>query len=100
MRKNAKVDANQKEIVKALRAAGATVTHTHAIGKGFPDICVGLRGVNYLMEIKDGSKPKSAQALTNDEHNWHVCWRGQVAIIRSVDEALDVIAGNGRSQGI
>jgi len=70
MRKYARIDANQPEIVKALRQAGATVTSTATIGKGFPDIAVGFRGTNYLMEIKDGNKPPSAQKLTKDERDW------------------------------
>ena len=44
------VDANQPEIVAALRAAGATVQHLHEVGQGCPDILAGFRGRNYLID--------------------------------------------------
>lgn len=90
-RRAARVDANQKIIVKALRQSGATVEHLHAVGSGCPDILVGYRGSNYLMEIKDGKKPPSGRKLTPDQVEWHGAWRGQVAIVKSVTEALSVI---------
>ena len=91
MRRAAAVDANQSEIVKALRGIGATVALTHRIGEGFPDVCVGWRGRNILMEIKDGSKPPSARKLTSSEAEWHSGWKGQVVIVESVDDALIVL---------
>ena len=87
----ARVDENQDEIVKALRAIGCTVTPTHAAGKGFPDITVGWQGVNYLLEIKNPSKPKRDRQLTEDQVDWHREWRGQVAVVETVKEALEAI---------
>ena len=78
-----KVDANQKDIVLALRQAGCTVFDTHAIGKGFPDIVVGHHGKNYLLEIKSG-KGK----LTGPEVVFYDTWRGSNDIVRTVEEAL------------
>lgn len=86
-----RVDENQTAIVRALRDVGATVLHTHAIGQGCPDILVGWRGLNYFLEIKDGNKPPSARRLTSDEHDWQIQWRGQVATVTNVDEALKAI---------
>lgn len=86
-----RVDANQKEIVTALRAVGASVSLTHTLGRGFPDLVVGFRGINYLMEIKDGSKPESKRKLTPDETLWHAAWAGQIAIIKNIQEALKLI---------
>lgn len=91
MRRAARVDDNQAEIVKALRAIGCTVQSLAAIGKGCPDILVGFSGQNFTFEIKDGSKVPSARKLTSDEQKWHTDWRGQVAIIESVDDALAFI---------
>lgn len=90
-RRNAAVDANQPEIVKALRDVGATVQHIHTVGKGCPDILVGFRGRNHLLEIKDGAKPPSARKLTDDEAVWHRQWLGSVAIVNSTSEALAAI---------
>jgi hypothetical protein len=91
MRRVAKTDANQKEIVKFLRMAGAVVQPLHAVGSGCPDLLVGFRGANHLLEVKDGKKPPSAQELTADQKEWHSAWRGQVAIVNSVDDALRAI---------
>lgn len=91
MRKKARVDANQNEIVETLRAVGATVLHLHQLGEGCPDICVGYRGENFLLELKDGSKPPSRRRLTDDEHEWHETWRGQVDTVADPVDALLVI---------
>ena len=88
MRRAAKKDANHVEIVAALRKAGATVVDLGAVGHGVPDLLIGHRGKTMLMEIKDGNKPPSARKLTPDEAAWHESWRGQVAIVESVDEAI------------
>jgi len=86
MRWNAKTDRNQAEIVAALRAAGASVRTIHRIGSGLPDLLVGYRGRNYLLEIKS-----PAGTLTPDETEFFQSWRGQVAIVRTPTEALAAI---------
>lgn len=86
-----KVDANQAAIVAELRQVGASVLHLHTLGKGAPDLLVGFRGVNFLVEIKDGDKPPSAQKLTPDEQRFHDNWRGQRVVVRTADEALRTI---------
>jgi Holliday junction resolvase len=78
-----RVDDNQSKVVKALRDLGATVQHLHAVGKGCPDIVVGFKGKNLLLEIKDGDK----KVLTPDQVNWHKLWKGQVNVVTSVDDA-------------
>ena len=45
----AKIDANQNEIVDALRKAGCSVQILSSVGKGCPDILVGRGGRNYLL---------------------------------------------------
>jgi hypothetical protein len=88
MRRAAKVDANQGEIVAALRACGCSVESLAAVGKGVPDLLVGLRGLNYLLECKDGSKPPSARKLTDAQVEWHKIWAGQVLTVTSAEDAL------------
>ena len=82
----AKVDANQPDIVSALRQAGATVRHLHMVGRGCPDIMVGYCGNNYLIEIKNGYGK-----LTPAEQEFFNNWRGQTAVVNTVDQALKVI---------
>lgn len=91
MRRAAKVDANQQDIVRALRDIGATVESLAPLGKGVPDLLVGYRGENLVLEVKDGSKPPSAQKLTPDELRWHQNWRGDVYVVSSVEDALSVL---------
>ena len=86
-----RADANQAEIVKALRDIGATVQHLHTLGHGCPDLLVGIRGINLLLEVKDGGKPQSRRSLTDDEREWHEAWRGQVCIVNSVDQAVMLV---------
>jgi len=91
MRTKAKIDANQTAIVSALRQAGCTVQSLAAVGKGCADLLVGFRGVNYLLEIKDGTLPPSRRHLTDDQIDWHSRWRGSVRIANSVSEALHLV---------
>ena len=91
MRRAAKVDANQTEIVKALRQVGASVQSLASTGQGCPDLLVGIRGINYLIEVKDGQKVKSARKLTPDQVVWHESWRGRVYVAESVEQALEII---------
>ncbi len=86
-----RVDKNQKEIVKGLRKVGATVQHLHELGKGAPDILVGFRSRNLLMELKDGNKPPSKRRLTKDEQEWHKNWAGTVHVVNDLAQALNVI---------
>jgi Holliday junction resolvase len=91
MRRAAKVDDNQSEIVKALRQIGCTVCLLSAVGKGCPDLAVGYRGRNWFLEVKDGRKAQSDRKLTHDQVEWHDSWRGQVAVVNSVDQALRAV---------
>jgi hypothetical protein len=84
----ARVDDNQKEIVKALRDMGCSVQHLHAVGKGCPDLLVGYKGFNILLEIKDGCKSQSEQKLTPDQTIWHYAWRGHVDVVNTVGSAI------------
>jgi hypothetical protein len=93
---NAKVDSNQPEIVKAFRNLGFSVFLTHTLGRGFPDIVAGKQGLNFLIEIKDGSLPPSKRKLTPAEQEFKDNWRGQYDIIESID---DVVLFNARHFG-
>jgi Holliday junction resolvase len=90
MRRAAKVDANQPEIVQALRDAGWSVAVMSAVGQGFPDLVIGRDGVNVLVEVKDGSKPPSAQKLTPDQVEFHAAWNGRIEVVNSVESALQL----------
>lgn len=63
------------------------------VGRGVPDLLVGFRGLNFLVEVKDGSKPPSARKLTDDEKLWQDYWKqfGQVETVENAEQALAVI---------
>ena len=93
-RYSARVDDNQKAIAEGLRAAGASVQFLHAVGKGCPDLLVGFKNKNFLFEVKNLAALRGkAQAgqLTAHEKIWHSAWRGQVAVVTTLQQALDVL---------
>jgi hypothetical protein len=66
MRYAARVDANQEQIVSALRAAGAYVWII-----GLPvDLLVGYRGHTFLVECKSGSKKRFTALQADFFENW------------------------------
>ena len=90
-----KPDANQSEIIDGLRSLGATVVSLSNVGGGCPDIVIGYKGVNYLVEIKDGNKPKSERELRAKQHAFFDSWKGQVEVATSLDECLKIIGWTG-----
>jgi hypothetical protein len=92
----AKVDDNQKEIVKALRNLGCSVQHLHNVGAGCPDLLVGYKGFNILLEVKDGNKSPSQQKLTPDQIIWHRDWRGHVNVVNSSEQAIIAVLTTAR----
>ena len=81
MRRAAKVDANQEQIVSCLRGYGMSVQSLAAVGGGVPDLLVGFRGETYLLEVKDGKQPPSKRQLTKDQVEWHGTWTGGPLIV-------------------
>ena len=90
----ARTDANQWDVVDALRKAGAKVTLLHRVGAGCPDLLVARAADKSfaLVEVKDGEKSPSHRRLTPDEQAWHDAHEGYpVYVVTSVDEALEVL---------
>ena len=76
-------DAAHAEICDALRSLGFSVQSLAGVGGGVPDVLAGMAGRNFLLEIKtDKAKLNETQTA------WHDSWRGQVAVIRGVDDAI------------
>lgn len=91
MRKHGRTDANQSAIVTLFREMGCSVWVTSSAGNGAPDIVIGANGKNVLVEIKDGSKAPFAHRLTMAEQKFHDEWRGDIRIIKTEMEALQLI---------
>jgi len=93
MLRAAKVDANQPAIVAALRLVGAYVVITSQLKNAF-DCLVAYRGQLYIVEIKDGAKPKSKRELTPGEllcRNKFAEQGIEYHVIESVEQALKLI---------
>lgn len=93
MRRSARVDANQTEIVTALRRVGATVQITSQLKNAF-DLLVGYNGKLFIVEVKDGNKPKSARKLTSGELKCKESFERvgvSYHIVKSVEDALNLI---------
>jgi hypothetical protein len=83
---NYRTDSNHAEIVTALRQCGATVHSLANVGGGCPDLLVGFRGVNYLLEVK-----RPGKKLRQNQRKWHDDWRGGAVVVRSIDDALQAV---------
>jgi hypothetical protein len=84
MRYAARVDANQEQIVSALRANGAYVWII-----GLPvDLLVGYKNHTWLMEIKTNEKKKLTKLQTDFFANWT---GGTLCRIDSPEAALRAI---------
>ena len=81
-----RVDKNQQQIVSALRKLGCSVAITSDVGVGFPDLVIGLNGVNFMVELKsEGGKLRESQV------KFHKKWQGQIATCWNLEEVLKVI---------
>jgi hypothetical protein len=76
-----KVDLNQREVVRGLRALGYTVRHCHTVGHGFPDLVIGKFERNLLVEVK-----RPGERLTADEREFFDEWKGSVIIGTNVEQ--------------
>ena len=65
---------------------GATVQILSAVGKGCPDLLVGYKGMNILLEVKTGNGK-----LTPDQITWPGGWDGRVHICRTPAEAESIV---------
>ena len=59
-----RVDANQPDIVSALRKAGAFVRDTHGAGEGFPDVIAAFRGRYHFFEVKSSDAAARRKGAT------------------------------------
>ena len=88
---NGRTDGNQTAIVNGLRAACISVSVLSSVGRGIPDLLCGFNGRNYLIEVKDPTKPKADRQLTPAQVIFFRNWQGQVAKVETLDEALTII---------
>lgn len=87
-----RTDANHSRVRDGLRAAGFDVLDLSGAGSGVPDLLVRIgAGKSHFVEVKDGDKPKSAQALTAAEEKWWQFAHADTSIVTSLEEALEEV---------
>lgn len=86
MRRAAKRDANEPDVIETLRDAGYWVWCISS--PGFPDLCVGRHGVSriVLLEVKDGNGDLTDEQLKF----WQVSQGATRFVVRSPESALRV----------
>lgn len=84
--RHGRVDLNQKSIVKELRSRGCSVFVASDVGRNFPDLVIGHKGVNYMVELKSG-KYKQSEGQVKFEKEW----RGQYNVAYTIEELLEII---------
>jgi lambda repressor-like predicted transcriptional regulator len=91
-----RVDATQAAIVAALRQTGATIVDLSRCGQGVPDLLCGrvmpcpFCQAHYpqaiLLEVKT-----ARGKLNTAQEEFHANWRGPLAIVRTIDDALATV---------
>jgi hypothetical protein len=87
-------DANERDIVAALLAAGWTVERIEPVGRnnGTPDLVIGKHGVTTLAEVKRPAGPRGGtkdKRLTPKQEEWHDGWRGARPLLLDATEPAD-----------
>lgn len=92
-----RVDKGQRAIIQALELSGANVEDISGVGKGCPDLLVGVGSDLFLVEVKApegprGGKSKAGQKLNDIQLAWKRKWeKAPVYVIRTPEEAIDLI---------
>jgi hypothetical protein len=85
MRRAAKRDATEAELVDALRHLGASVRHLNA--RGLPDLLIGLAGLAFLGEVKTRRGRATVEQVAFAE-----TWRGPpVWVLRTMDDVVALV---------
>jgi len=98
VRRAAHVDAEHAAHTMALLEIGASVQSLAGVGLGCPDLLVGYRGVNCLIEIKNPPAAsgavggeKSGKRLNEKQERWHAMWKGHVAVSTSPEQSVKIV---------
>lgn len=100
-------DANEAEIVRALLRIGASVIRLDPSGgasmEGVPDLLVGFRRANFLLEVKrfkGATKRNPISDLNPSQLKFFGAWRGHADVVRTATEALRAIGAITGSESV
>lgn len=85
-----KRDANEPAIIDGLVAIGCSVTQLEG-GDGKPDLLVGYRSTNFLLEVKDPTAPTARRRLNSLQKKWHSAWKGRAHLVETFAQALAIV---------
>lgn len=99
MRRRGKKDGNHDELVRTFRDLGCTVAELHDTGvAGWPDVVVGVAGVDRLVEFKNPETRYGRAGLNANQSAFARDWRGgRVWVASSADEAVALVQNWRRS---
>ena len=93
MRRAAKIDLVQPEVVQALLDAGCTVQSMAPLGAGCPDLLCGFRGIDFTVETKTEEYAKDHPDVLHRQRRWAACWAGRKPVrVTNRREALALVA--------
>jgi hypothetical protein len=85
-----RVDSNHALLKKVFEQCGCSVADFSRLGGGVPDLLIGIPGMNMLVEVKS----KSGK-LTPEQAKFHAEWKGPKAVVRTVQEAAELVGKMG-----
>ena len=87
-----RTDGNHSLVVEQLREAlpEANIFDSSGAGRGFPDLVIGWKGFNFLVELKNPARGRTR--LTKAQVGFHENWQGPIFIAHSSLEVLAHIA--------
>lgn len=86
-RRRPRTDVNHKEIVSALRKAGALVQSLAGVGSGCPDILCFASGRLVLLELKAGKGKVTDDQIAFLKAGW------PVFVVRDAESAIAIVRG-------
>jgi hypothetical protein len=84
MRRKARRDTNEPDIIQAIKDMGASVVQLN--DPGIPDLLIGLNGVNVLAEVKT-----DIGKLTHEQTYFMGNWTGQAAVVRTAQDVIELL---------
>ncbi len=91
IRRAAKVDENQGDLVDKIRSMGVSVAITSGAHDGFTDLVIGFGGITVLVEVKDGSKEPARRKLTPQQVTFHQSFKGAITVIENEEQAIELV---------
>lgn len=90
----AQTDRNHKDVIRWFLELGCTVVDLSKVGGGCPDLLVGVRGHERLVETKDPKRKPSERKLRPNQSEFFETWAGsKPAKVETHDDVIEVFRG-------